>query len=153
MINIYEHFQCWLILILFLYLILIFSVFFKLELQVIWKIVSQISKKRDQNFVNLTNVFTFTDWFLELIKIRNRRTFRKQPLNNMLFKMFYTFKFIYIVNSAYGSQLSHILYKPSITVFLMWYAKYITWYSRYISSNVTFTLCEKLGTLITNSLR
>ena len=49
------------------------------------------------------------------------------------------------INSAksmfhiYGSRLSHFLDKRRITIFLIWYSKYVTWYS-YISSNVTFSL-------------
>ena len=45
-----------------------------------------------------------------------------------------------VYSVVYGSRLSHILDKPSISVFPIWYTNYITWYTRYIISNVTFTI-------------
>ena len=41
-----------------------------------------------------------------------------------------------------GSRSSDIFKNPSITVFLIWYIKYVTWYSWYISFNVNCTLCK-----------
>ena len=40
----------------------------------------------------------------------------------------------------YGSRSSHLLDKPSISTFSIWYTKYIAWYTRYIISNVTATI-------------
>ena len=47
----------------------------------------------------------------------------------------------------YEIRLSHILDIPSISVFPIWYTRYIISYTRYIISNVTFTFWSPVITI------
>ena len=69
-----------------------------------------------------------------------------------MLKLIYTLANIRFVEDVYGSQLSYILDKPSLSIFPIWYTIYITLNIHDISFPTLLSLAEKPGLTITIAL-